>query len=90
MKCTRWGSKRRKRKKKEKKKKKKGTTSTKPRDKRLVSKAAGLINASKKTLTMTLQVYHLLLQSLNLCVNGIYSGQNLFHEKGSASLMKMV
>ena len=62
----------------------------KPKDKRLVSKAVGPTNASKKTLTMTLKVCHLLLQSLNPCVNGIYSGLNLFHEKGSASLMKMV
>jgi len=62
----------------------------KPKNKRLVSKAAGLTNASKKTLTMTLKVCHLLLQSLNLCVNGIYSGLNLFHEKGSGNLKEMV
>ena len=62
----------------------------KPRDKRLVSKVAGPTNASKKMLTTTLQVYHLLLQSLNPCVNSIYSRLNLFHEKGSGNLMEMV
>ena len=77
MKCTRWGSKRKKK-------------STKPRDKRLVSKAAGPTNASKKTLTTALQVCHLLLQSLNSCVSSIYNGLNLFHEKGSGNLTKMV
>ena len=78
MKCTRRGSKRRKKK------------STKPRDKRLVSKAAGPINASKKTLTTTLKVCHLLLQSLNPCVNSIYNRLNIFHEKGSGNLTEMV
>ena len=75
---------------KNRKKKKKGTASTKPRDKRLVSKVAGPTNASKKMLTTTLQVCHLLLQSLNSCVSSIYNGLNLFHEKGSGNLTKMV
>ena len=45
-------------------KKKRETTSTNLRDKRLVSKAARPTNASKKTLTTTLQVCHLLLKVL--------------------------
>ena len=86
MKCSRWGSKRRKR----IEKKKKENYINEPRDKRLVSKAAGPTNANKKTLTTTLKICHLLLQSLNPCVNSIYSRLNLFHEKGSGNLMEMV
>ena len=62
----------------------------KPKDKRLVSKAARPTNASKKTLTTTLQICHLFLQSLNLRVKSIYNRLNLSHEKGSSNIIEMV
>ena len=62
----------------------------KPRNKRLISKAAGSTNARKKALTMTLQVHHLLPQSLDACINSINSRLNLLHEEGSGNLTKMV
>ena len=39
---------------------------------------------------MTLQVYHLLPQSLNACINGINSRLNLLHEEGPSNLTKVV
>ena len=39
---------------------------------------------------MSLQVRHLLPQSLNACVNGINSKLNLLHEEDLGNLMKMV
>ena len=50
----------------------------------------GSTNARKKGLTTTLQVRHLLPQSLNACINGVNSKLNLLYEEGSGSLMKMV
>ena len=41
-------------------------------------------------LTTTLQVYHLLPQSLNVCINGINSRLNLLHKEGLGNLMKVV
>ena len=42
------------------------------------------------TFTTTLQVHHLLPQSLDTGINGINSRLNLLHEEGSGNLMKMV
>ena len=69
-----------------------GTTSssTKSKNKGPISKTAGSTNAGKKMLTTTLQVYYLLPQHLNVCVNGINSRLNPPHEEGSSNLMKMV
>ena len=47
-------------------------------------------NAGKKTLTTTLQVCHLLPQSLNACINGINNKLNPPHEEGSGNHTKMV
>ena len=50
----------------------------------------GSTNARKKALTTTLQVCHLLPQSLDVCINGINSRLNLLHKEGSSNLVKMV
>jgi len=56
----------------------------KPENKSLISKATRSTNARKKALTTTLQVLHLLPQSLNACINGVNSKLNLLYEEGQA------
>ena len=60
------------------------------RNESLVSKAARPTNARKNVLATALQVCHLLLQSLNLCINGINSWLNSPYENGSGNLTEMV
>ena len=60
------------------------------RNESLVSKTAKPTNARKKALATTLQVCHLLLQSLNPCINSINSWLNSPHENGSGNLPEMI
>ena len=62
----------------------------KPKNKGLISKTAGSTNVGKKMLTTTLQVNHLLAQSLDACVNGINSMLNLPHKEGSENITEMI
>ena len=59
-------------------------------DKRLISKEAGSTNAGKKALATTLQVCHLLPQSLEACISGINNRLNPPHEEGPGNLTKMI
>ena len=47
-------------------------------------------NVGKKALATALQVCHLLLQSLNLCINSINGWLNSLHENGLGNLTEMV
>ena len=76
----------------EKKNRKKeiASSSTESENESLISKTAGPIDARKKGLVPALQVCHLLLQSLNPCINSINSWLNSPYKKGSSNLMKMI
>ena len=56
----------------------------------LISKTARPTNARKKVIATALQVCHLLLQSLNPCVNNINGWLNSPHENSSGNLTEMV
>ena len=64
--------------------------STKSGNESLISKTIGSSNTRKKVLTTSLQVRHLLLQSLNACINGIHSRLNLLYEEGSGNPTQVV
>ena len=76
----------------EKKNRKKeiASSSTESENESLISKTTGPIDARKKALVPALQVCHLLLQSLNPCINSINSWLNSPYKKGSSNLMKMI
>ena len=56
----------------------------------LISKTVGPTNARKKALVTALQVYHLLLQNLNPCINSINNWLNFSYKKVSCNLTKMI
>ena len=76
----------------EKKNRKKeiASSSTESENESLITKTTGPIDARKKALVPALQVCHLLLQSLNPCINSINSWLNSPYKKGSSNLMKMI
>ena len=66
------------------------SSSTESRNKSLISKTVGPINARKKALATALQVCHLLLQNLNPRINSINNWLNSLHEEGLGNLTEMI
>ena len=71
-------------------KKETASSLTESRNEGLISKTARPTNARKKALARTLQVCHLFLQNLNLCINNINSWLNSLHKEGSGNLTEMI